>query len=492
MRRASSWLLLGFPILAYAPTLSFGFVYDDHWTILHNAALDAPLGTLLTRLQAGDPTIVDVTRPVMVLSTWIERVVFGRSHAVGYHAVSVGLHLACVVAASHLARTILRRARLAPVAAAAWSVLPVHAEAVSAINYREDLFATLGVLGVLTAVLAPSPTAHGWGRATCASVALALGLGGKESAVIVAVLIPALAPWEPSWWRRRERTWTGLGAVLGAYLAWRASMPEASALPRASLPFAKAMQSLPVYLGWTSWRSWVPVGSQPLYPPLDAPLPWAVVLGVAALGGLALCLRHRTRPWARAALLLCIAPLASSPWVGPINARADRYVYLGSLGAALLAVWAADLLLDRLKAWGWATSRVAPMLAGGVLLLACAGAASASAVWRDDVTLWTAAVDAVPHSAKAWASLGWAHRRAGDHGASQRALDRSLALDPDRADTWVVLGGLRLVRGDRRGVQEVVRRWSTSDPRPRGLERLERCLGSPTPARCIGDQGTGP
>lgn len=482
--------LVGLPLLAYGSAARFGFVYDDHWTLVHNPSLERPLGALMRSLAALDPTVPDVSRPAMVLLHWLERRAFGLGSAWGYHTVSLGLHVACTLLAWRLAFLLVRRRAVALGAAALWSALPVHAEVVAAINYREDLLATAGVLGVALLLLAPTSSSHGWGRAACASAALALGLAAKESAMVVLLLVPALAPAERSWWRRRERSLVASLAVIGAYLMWRLGSPE-DLVPRASSTLAEASWAMPGYLAWTVVRSLLPFGSTPLYEPLSLPsvavvgcaLAWVAALGVAS--------RHRGHAAGAAGLLLLLAPVATSPWVGPINARADRYVYLASLGAALLIAWSAHAGLRRVGARGHSSTprRWLPLLTGAALLAMAVASARASSTWRDDLELWTEGVRRAPTSAKAWAALGWARRRAGDHDGSERALRRSLALEPDRAATWVVLGGLELARGNRERAEEIARRLGQAEPAPVGAERLRRCLRASAPARCLGDEG---
>src|SRR5262245_29281802 len=90
--------IVAFP--AFAPALSFGFVYDDHWTIEENHALALPLRTLLRATLGGrGPAlrIPDATRPTMVASMWVDRRLFG-DHASGFHLHSLLLYAVVTVA----------------------------------------------------------------------------------------------------------------------------------------------------------------------------------------------------------------------------------------------------------------------------------------------------------------------------------------------------------------------------------------------------------
>src|ERR1700736_5370001 len=94
VRRRSGWGLAAIvaTVLAlYAPAVRYGFVYDDHWTIVNNPGLLAPLSRVFHALLHGQGArlgLADKTRPTMVLSMWLDRRLFGLS-PLGFHAHSV-------------------------------------------------------------------------------------------------------------------------------------------------------------------------------------------------------------------------------------------------------------------------------------------------------------------------------------------------------------------------------------------------------------------
>lgn len=496
--RVAFGLVVGAPLLTYAISLTFGFAYDDVWTILHNPAHRFPLGQVLQAVFLDPPAPVpDASRPLMVVSNWLEHAAFGE-HAAGYHAVSLLLHLACAATVYKLLQILTRRDHLALAAAVLFGVLPVNIEAVASINYREDLFATLGVLMTLVGVLAPTRRAHAWSDATLVGLAFAAGLLGKESAVVVVVLLPLLAPRSLGFWRRRERTLTVLVAVLGAYLLWRAAMATGDdGVPRSDASLGQRFALLPSYLGWCFGRIFWPIHTVPVYEPMspslltDVPIlaGW-VAAGVLAVRGprgrFARVLGpSAARSMGQGVLLWAVAPLVTSPLVGPANERADRYLYLASVGAALVLVAAVDAWLT----WRPSTSTRSAWLVGAVVASTLAVTTAVGArVWRENEPLFLHAVSVAPSSAKAWGALGWAHRRAESWAASDRALARSVELDPDREETWVVLGGLRLLQGrgdEARAIAERLER--AGGPAPRGLRRLRYCLDAEAPRVCLGD-----
>ncbi len=63
-----------------------------------------------------------------------------------------------------------------------------------------------------------------------------------------------------------------------------------------------------------------------------------------------------------------------------------------------------------------------------------------------------------------WTLLGEAHANAGRHEAAEHAYRRSLALAPQRSETWWLLGVTQACRGDVRGVDEVEAALQKLDP----------------------------
>jgi Flp pilus assembly protein TadD len=72
----------------------------------------------------------------------------------------------------------------------------------------------------------------------------------------------------------------------------------------------------------------------------------------------------------------------------------------------------------------------------------------ALAAWSTDRSLWTAAVEKAPESARAWTGLSRALRLDGDHGGAEKACRRAIALDPNYAPARVTAAYNALARGD--------------------------------------------
>src|SRR5690349_3924853 len=107
-------LLAALGVLAFAPALSGGFVWDDHLLIGNNAAWRSANGLWRALGSEFWQTSVEIGaqaryyRPLVSLAYFVEFQLFGLQPR-GYHAVSVGLHVACVLLAFAWLRARLAR-----------------------------------------------------------------------------------------------------------------------------------------------------------------------------------------------------------------------------------------------------------------------------------------------------------------------------------------------------------------------------------------------
>jgi hypothetical protein len=477
-----------FVLGAYARTVTFGFVYDDHWTVVQNAKLDEPLARLQKTLLAGEgerSAIPDATRPAMVASLWLDRRLFG-TWAAGYHAHSVLLYAVCCMLAAAFAHVVSGRRRVAIVAALFFAAAPVHAETVSAVNYREDLIAGLGVLAALMCLFRRRASSESVSFVAPA-VFWALGLMGKESAVVLApLLLVLLAVRRPSteWLRARENALLGLGSVALLWGNWRLSLRFTGD----DVPLSPSRGAWTTLLDTARFEvravvsSLWPFGWSPEYAEEGpASALWLLAFLVVVAATLLLARHRRTRVVAIGLGWSLVAALPMSPLVGPINARADRYLFLSVLGGAM--VW--GVVLDH------AARRLSPLARSvglgltATLLLVCAW--PAIGIWRDDFALWSAAAARTPASARAWTGLSRARRLRGELDRADEAVERALRLEPNFAHARVTKIYNRLARGDvetARGELAVADRLELQHP---GLAHARRCAALPAleAPRCI-------
>jgi hypothetical protein len=475
-------------VLAFSPALGFGFVYDDAWTIVDNAWLERPFGELVSLLASGEALlrkVPDATRPAMVLSLWLDRRLLGLS-AVGHHLTSLLLYGATTVIATRLALRLSGRAVVALVAGAFFALAPLHAEPVAAVNYREDLLSALGVLGAWLVLIErgrETSSRLAWGAA-----ALAVALFAKESSIVVVPLVAVslfLVPRFRRLVRRRQSTLFALACVLAVWALWRVPLfvqgddiPTAPARGAAQLVLRAARYEVEAVKHAALPFFWSPDRFKQPDAGLAVLVPFAAV--VASLVFLAR--RRATRTAALGLAVALIAPLGSSPLLRPVNELADRYFFLGVLGGGLF--W--GFVLDE-----WLRSRrpAFPRLAVPLVCLPMLFPAwSAARIWKDERSVWTAAVERSPHSSRALAALSRVERLAGNPAHAATLVERALALDPKYSPALVTRIYNELHAGD------VERARAHLDELPalgaadaKGVKKARRCAAlDPVAARrCI-------
>jgi hypothetical protein len=491
-----SWSLVIVALIAvvtYAPVVTYGFTYDDHWTVEHDAALGQSLAPLLRTLFGGHGVargVPDATRPAMVASLWLDRRLFGSDPA-GFHLHSLLLYAGVSVLAALAVFSITRRRTAAVVGGAVFAVAPVHAEVVAAINYREDLIAAVGVFGVVAWLFAPRRRGEAVDSAVLLSGLLLLSLFGKESAIsVVPVVLAALVVHrDPRTFFTTRRTaffcLCGAGFTWGVWRAWlRVAGRDDVPLSLVHRGATERVLRTGRYVVRVALDGLFPVGWSPDY--ATEPTPSALWLGaVLVLVGFVVMLsrRSRTRAVAAGVAIALVAGLATSPLVSPINERADRFAFLATLGGAVF--------------WGAIGARVAravplrlraPALALALLPFAFV-ARGAAAPWRSDRALWAVAVERAPASARAWTGLSQVLRASGDLDGADRAVEHAIMLEPTFLRARVTRVYNRLARGDvvraREELEEIRRRGGA---RQQGMRRAAVCAsGPPNAARaCSG------
>jgi len=485
-----SLLVAGLAVVAFSPALTFGWVYDDAWTIVENEWLGRSLPELFGLLASGEALakhVPDATRPAMVLSLWLDRRLFGLS-PVGHHLTSLAIYGATAFLATRLAFRLSGRTAVAAVAGAFFALAPLHAEPVAAVNYREDLLSAFGVLLAWLFVVDRGRD-DGPARALGAGAGLALALFAKESSVVfvplvaaTVLLVPRLGPVV----LRRKRTLLALGVAFAIWALWRVPLfmqgddiPVAPARGAFQMLLRSARYEVQAVRHGVLPFSWSPdYFRQP-----DAGAGALVTLAVIVWGIWILKSARGTATPALAGAVALLAPLGSSPLVGPSNEFADRYFLLGVLGGGLL--W--GFFVDRLVTTrGFRVPRASALV---VCLPMAVPAWFATRIWRDERSLWTAAVERSPGSPRAHAGLSRVERASGDLRAAERAVDRALTLDPRYAPALMV----RIYNELHEGKVDDARRHLAELPGlgagdARGLKRARRCasLEAEQARACIG------
>ncbi len=451
-------LLVAATLLAYLPSLSAGFVWDDDDYVTANPNLDDAAGLARTWTEPGS---LPQYYPLVHTTFWLEHQLWGDEPA-GYHMVNILLHAA---AALLLWRLLVALA--VPGAALAGALFALHPVAVETVAWVTELKnVQAGVLGLGAALafvrwaeLDGAERTPGRRRAWYgASVLLFTGALLSKTAVAPLAVVLLLLLW---WKRGRVSLGDGMAVLPMLALAvglglltvvtevhhvgaegidWHLSLLERVLLAGRVTWFYTAKLAWPHPLIFF-YRRW----------PVSAAVWWQYLFPLAALAIVAGLWRLRGR-LGRGPLVAVLAfggmlfPAMGFFDVYPMRFSwvADHFQYLAA--PALLALAAAGLSLAARHA-GVRHTVTRGVLA--VLLLApLAGLTwNRTHAFHDLESLWTDTVAQNPDAWLAHTNLGSIYAQRGDSALAMEHYRRSLALKDDYALTHTDLGAELLKQG---------------------------------------------
>ena len=411
---------------AYAPSLGFGFVDDDHGQIVDNPRIrnwqEVP-GYFTSSVWAHlTPIIGDLPppfyRPLFLVWVFTNYQLFGTNPA-GWHLAALLLHLLVTVLAYRLVRAITGEAVPAALAAMFFGLHPVHVESVAWVSgVPEPLTAAALLASTLCYLKGRREDALTW---PAASVFLfGLALLAKETAIVLpAVLWTYEVTFAPDREKNplRSRRVAPYAALALIYLVVRRVSLGGTFTP--PIPWAVMLLTWPSVL-WNYLRHML----WPVNLTIVCDLPYVtrvdfrnVILPATAIATLVLAvwIVARRRPAIRFAAIwmgLLILPPLYLRGIAAGEIAHDRYLYLPSLG--LCALVAAGL--SRLRG-----GRVAAVILAGVAAL---GVNRASEPWSNDVELFQHALRVAPNNARAQRQLALALPAAGRCADAIPLLDR--------------------------------------------------------------------
>jgi hypothetical protein len=426
LRTCGVLLLFGLTALAYLPSLSGGWVYDDHRFVRLNPAVQE--GTPLLRYfsdpstQAAAESHQGLYRPLRTLSFRIVRLL--GPGPLPQRVANLLIHLLSGMLVLRLLRTIF--ADLPPAAAlvgaGAFLLHPVAVESVGWISSRGDLLALLGMLGALVLHLREGRVA-----AVAGPAAFGFALLSKESAAVLPallVLADAFRSGKAGIARGGVRYAAHLG-VLGAYLAVRlVVLPGAAFHQGVGLGLDRAALAGSLLAGYALYV-------RDLFLPLwfgfevrGLPPPWLAVAGAGLLVGTlaaAAVAWRRVRGLSLAALwfFVCLLPVTALQLLFPLKiVRADRFAYPALVAAAVFLSF--------------------PAARGGRMLLLGATVLGAflpltwmrAEIWREDRSLWSAVAARQDGHPRALYGLGILDLNEGETERARERLRRARAGDP--------------------------------------------------------------
>lgn len=469
-------LLVGLIAFAvFAPTLRYDFVYDDVNQILKNPWVwdIRHFSDLLTRpvWSFSDAQPTNYYRPVQMVLYFLDAHLFGPS-PFSFHLTNVLMHSLVTVSFFVLLRRIISPTP-ALFAALLFAVHPVHVESVAWIAGSTDVNCALLVILTLLAWRrareASNTGGHAGGWYLVSGALFFLALMAKEIAVVTPVFCLLLPEGEPAGGRENlgaliEPSRGGGGAGLSAgrigvlaatfggglagYIALRlqalGTLQPILARPELTPGevLAGGLGLIPRYLLVLTfpWRL-IPDRIIERAPGPFAPLALlggAIVI-VAAVAILFLRRRVPTRTLAIAMIFLPLAPVLRID-VFSYDHQPDRYLYLPSLGMALLLAELVSAVVRRARP---GSARWAAPVAIALIVAGMVRAVTAAEMWRDDETLGRAGIALAPGSIAMHLVLISALDAAGRSDEAREVALRARAIDPDDRRVRAALSGLR-------------------------------------------------
>ncbi len=509
-------VVAGLAVVVYLNTLSYGFVFDDLIEVVRNTHIRSLRNLpqiFASTAWAGGFFENHLYRPLTNASFALNHAVSGLSPW-SYHLVNVALHALVSVLLFRTARGWGLAPLAAGLAAALFAVHPLHVEVVAGVAGRKDLLMTAFALATLLAHRRARRDGGGWLWA--APLSYAAAMFAKEPGALVLGLVamadglaPGAEPPRRSQRRRRAVLYGAYGVSLLVFAGARTLVVrgfDVPDIPFIDNPAAHAAAGVRVLTAVTLVGRGmallvVPFTLSPDYSfdaigLTESPADPRLLTAAAALCALAIGAWRARR---RAPLLLfclggyALTLLPGSNLLFPIGTLfADRLLYLPSLFFALAA--------GRLAQAAAARPRPTALYGAALVVLLALGARTVSyaAQWRDDLTLFSAAVAAVPRSTKAQlllgeslarrgrkqeaaaaytraldiapgnfrarAALAGIHRELGRLDQARRLYEGALADHPGLADALHGLGLLHQMRGDLAGARELWQRALRGDP----------------------------
>ncbi|MBI3568582.1 MAG: tetratricopeptide repeat protein [Gemmatimonadetes bacterium] len=462
-RPTDAWLgmlLLALLVVAYAPALNGGYVWDDDAHVTRTAlrSLDG-----LRRIWF-DLGATQQYYPLLHSAFWLEAQLWGDV-TLGYHLTNVVLQFAdaslIVVLAQRLG---IRGAWLAGFL---FALHPVHVESVAWISEQKNTLSLLFYLAAALAYLRFDERRAGRDYAIASALFLCALLTKTVTATLPAALL-VLFWWQRGRlsWRRDARPllpWFAVAAASGLFTAWverhiigaEGSEYALDALQRALL----AARVICFYLGKLFW----PADLIFTYPhwTIDpgSPATWGWVGLLVAIAAALWAVRGRSRAPLAALLLFCgsLFPVLGFLDIYPFRYSyvADHFQYLPSVGIMVAVAAGLAWIADRVQ-----LPRGARLAAAGALVVTL-GALTwrQSGMYADAETLDRATLERNPDSWKEQNNLGRLLAR------SQRRMpeaiphyEAAIRLKPDHVLAHYSLGVALYVTGRRPEAVEHFRR----------------------------------
>jgi Flp pilus assembly protein TadD len=417
-------------IAIYAQAGSFTFIsLDDPGYVLDNTHVTS--GVTLDNVRwAFTSGYAANWHPLTWISHQIDVSLFGLTPG-RHHLVNVAWHVLTTLLLFGLLRAMTGAVWRSAFVAGLFAVHPAHVESVAWIAERKDVLSACFWVATTWAYVGWTRRPSAW-RYTAIVALFGLGLMAKPMLVTLPFALLLLDVWPldraAGSWGRRVTEKLPLFAMAAASsvitaLVQLGSMASLDLIPLGDR-LANAIVSYARYVRILVW----PADLTVLYPHVPN-LPASLVLPAAALIAALTAGAWRGR---RAAPFLLVGwlwfvgtlvPVIGVMQVG-VQALADRYTYIPSIGFFIAIAWGAQALSARVR-----VPRAGLRAAGAAVVVGAALLAREQiATWATSETLWRQAVAATSRNPRAHIELGVAYGKAGRHADAAAEFQAALAF----------------------------------------------------------------
>ena len=449
-------------VVVLGAVLDHGFTWDDSLNIINN-----PLFQSITWAHVGafwqapyERLYIPLTYTVWAAVVWLTQMCLPCPLTASlFHRLNLLLHLGNVLVVYRLGLLVVRpgegehigRGGLAAAAGALlFGVHPVQVEAVAWASGLKDVLCGWWALVAVWQYLAYLQAPQGWRQWNhygLATMALGLALLSKPAAVVVPGIAGLLAVGSigQPWWQGLKALW-GWFLITAVWSIWTKEQQPDTALAYITPWWGRpvvAADTIAFYLGKVVW----PVALGPDYgrtPQMVLGQGWSWITGLV-MAGLGCVMWWKRQPWSAAGVATGVFVVAILPVSGLVpfvfqahSTVADRYVYLAMLGPALGLAWVLRWLGSRRTIWA---------LGLVVLLLLGWRSTGQVQVWRDEITLFTHALQINPRSALAYNNLGWTLAQQGQLDTAIAYYTQALRLKPAMREAHYNLGDALATKG---------------------------------------------
>ncbi len=401
-------LLLALVLAVYSPTLSFGFVYDDHYYITRNRHMGNGL-TLANVQWSFTKYYFSNWHPLTSLSYFLDTSLYGMEPW-GYRLTNILLHIVNTGLVFVVGKELTRRNGLAWWMAAVFALHPLHLESVVWISERKDVLSILFGLWAILAYFKYAKNPSTW-RYVAVCVLLTLSLLSKQTLITFPFLLLLFDAWplnrlrlsEPGWHVRLGRLALEKLPLLAICIFFAIAAINAQKVGNSlstgvtpSVSAINAVNALATYLRQSVW----PTELCAYYPHpfhrvrFDA---WVVATAVLLAVVCALALgslftrRRESTGYVATGWFWFLGTLM--PMLGIIQlgsaAHADRYMYFPMIGLSLLVGMFFCRLADAATPWFRQVVTLIAYISVGAMAIASSQQAT---YWQNDVTLFRRAL----------------------------------------------------------------------------------------------------